>query len=469
MTNIINANSNNQGAPNFRDFNLETTELTRRLKSEEKAALAAKLASLPQKGVGDLVAALSIQNWDAPIFNDPHFPLYALEACHQKLITPAQFGTVQLYWSALQYHGKENVDAAPLFQQDGSVIPQAWDAIKETLYLNSQTNSAEAGLYDPAVPLLNDQELAEFFRRVRQLPLSEQQLFIVEDVIPIGNGPTISETIYQSIGYNIFCRNFEHGARMIPSIGMMQEFLNVRFGDSAVQINPVLGHSSLEDIRQNGLNGTRDMAVHFPGVELPDEADGFLAPWYDFTFHDFYHAILASGAPAKYRPLLIKVADIAKTLLQRTPNLQDKALLTKVHEEFIDMEQSEYRWEVVTSLSKKIPERAQPHLMFWRAVTSSMIAAMRKHEDGMLNIELLTQLYTKIAQELPLEPSLQKDFSEFAEMEIKDLQSYDLDEVSDEMYQALTAVFQIGPSKIMSSLWQERLSAFNTGLTAVAL
>jgi hypothetical protein len=77
-------------------------------------------------------------------------------------------------------------------------------------------------------------------------------------------------------------------------MGMNQAFVNaIRNGErseSSVQLNIVAGLSSNEDIEKNGLIGTRDIAVHFPGVELPRHAHGKVAFWIYFTKHDLFHA-----------------------------------------------------------------------------------------------------------------------------------------------------------------------------------
>ena len=60
-----------------------------------------------------------------------------------------------------------------------------------------------------------------------------------------------------------------------PSAGMMQSFLTAMCGDSAVRMNFVLGVSGLEGIRQNGLEGTRDVGIPYhPWAPLPEKTHG---------------------------------------------------------------------------------------------------------------------------------------------------------------------------------------------------
>jgi hypothetical protein len=459
-TNIININQKHQI---IETKSIEVSELTKRLSGDEKKRLAAKLGSLPRidRRIEDLQIALKAGRWEAPIFDDPDFPYYALLACDRGMITTQQFGTIQLYWSVLQYHGgKDNVIVAPIFDK-GRVIPDACEAILETLYLNPDTTTAQLGLYNPSIPLLPEREFDQFFDQLRKLPPSEQYVFLVRDKDPLPGKAgklTISQRLYLGPGYNIFCRNIEGGCRMIPSVGMMQTFLNVRYKENAVEINPVIGLSSEDDIRQNGLDSKRDLAVCFPGVKLPEEADTFAAPWYDFAYHDFYHAILASGIPARYRPLLIQVADIAQSILKTTKNPQDEALLEKIYQQFIDMEQTGFRPESVTIEKAYRPNRAEPHILFWRAVNSTIFTAMTHVEAETFNSELLTSLFMKIATDLPLDSSLKKEFEELDALEVEDIELFfgDLSDLPPKLAEAIRVTRKIQPAKIMSAAWMKR-------------
>ena len=454
---------NNLQKQTSEDIFFNPIALTKRLSTKEQTQLIDKLRSLPpiNQKIGDLIEALKRGNWRAPIFSDPDFPYYALLACNQGLITSHQFGTIQIYWSTIQYHeGKKNVCAAPIFKYD-DVVPEAAQAIFETLFLNPETALAQMGLYDPNIPLLTEKQFEAFFEQLNQLPASEQYVFLVHDKDPISPDlpPTISQRLYLGTGYNVFCRNIEAGTRMVPSIGMMQAFLNVRYGKNAVQLNPVIGLSSEADIRQNGLESKRDTAVCFPGVELPEEADTFRAPWYDFTYHDFYHAMLASGIPVQYRPLLVQIADIAKSILQTTSNPQDQALMNKIYDQFIDMEQTNFRPEKSSMEKTARPEAAKPHMLFWRAVYSTILIAMIHVQAENYNVDMLSSLCKRIASELIVEPSLMEEFSTLDSIEKETLQySFgDLENLPPQLTKIVETIEKIQPGKIMSEIWIKRI------------
>jgi hypothetical protein len=96
---------------------------------------------------------------------------------------------------------------------------------------------------------------------------------------------------------------------MIPSFGLQQVFLDVAF-PHAVRINPVIGDSTPIDIRKGSLERYRDIALPFPGNELPKVADYFPAPSaLDFMFHDRYHAVRSSRVTPDETAYYVAIGD----------------------------------------------------------------------------------------------------------------------------------------------------------------
>lgn len=100
-----------------------------------------------------------------------------------------------------------------------------------------------------------------------------------------------------------------------PSITLRQAFIDSFCQEEAHKINPVIGASSLEDIRTGGLKGFRDMAIPFPGHPLPKTADHIVAQWIlEFMQHDFYHAVRASMLKNADIHLIIAIADVVRKI-----------------------------------------------------------------------------------------------------------------------------------------------------------
>lgn len=323
-------------------------EVTRRIKNLDD--LEARMEQLPdkEKWIPALLEAIKkepIPDWEAPIFKLTDYPLYLLAALKNRKVDAQQFGTVMLYWVTCQRHPAHEIKSIPIFI-NGQRNKEAERYIIQTL----RTRDFTPQLPPREDDLLNAEQIDTLFAKLQTLPASEQQIFIILDVqgiIKKGESP-INKTISQHILYgqrlNVFNRLLEEetALRMIPSVGLMQAFIDVIGGENAVKINPVIGLSSLDDIRKNGLEATRDMAFQFPGILLPERADGVLAPDADFTYHDFYHTFMASMLSDTSRKRIIALADAIKAYLQANDLPENEGGLW-YYSTLIDMEHKEFR------------------------------------------------------------------------------------------------------------------------------
>jgi hypothetical protein len=325
---------------------LKIWEITRRASIKEQQTIARQLNSLNQgsqaSAVETLVDSIQHQCWEKIDFKNRNVPFYALEALRQGKISPHQFGTLQLFWSACGYWNRtidnQFVFKIPIFLADGSINPQAKELIQQTV---SSSKSIEM-----------TEEMTEFFEEMKKQPRSEQ-FFLLIPKSHESNQPTVLDRINE-IGFNVFgrCtrRRVQYVEEMIPSFGMMQAFLNVKYKEQAITLNPVLGLSSLEDLENLDR---RDVALSFPGVTLPEKADGFLAPAHQFSWHDFYHAYYGSSIPKNHRELFNQLGLIAKD-----------CGLEKLREFFVDREFKSYKQ--LNPDPKKLTET------FWKTVEFNM-------------------------------------------------------------------------------------------------
>ncbi len=288
-----------------------------------------------------LCANLAEGNWDAIGENYKEslddLPKDALVAFHEGKVLMTQFCSITFFWS-LKKSGKD-LSVVPLFLGD-SVNPQAKNLVEQTMKKSGK-------LLDKQPDFLDEGEMSAFFARMHAAPKSEQFFFLSEEEPGfIGSISTITQVIYQNEGINVFNRCLFDGSirEMSPSFSMVQNFLKTYAGDRAIKITPVIGLSSVEDIVANLKTGTRDMALPFPGVFIPDSADTLAAPSYrDFFLHDVYHAILCSEIPHEIRPAFSLLSDIILEIKESSSDIRIIAFLDEFFHRIVDNEHAVFR------------------------------------------------------------------------------------------------------------------------------
>jgi len=309
----------------------------------------------------ELSDALREGNFSAPIFdNTEEYPLVALKAVSDKKITDHQFGTLMQWYAA-----KKEDPEVKVYTVEGND-----EMLQKTLvmgylkeFVDGNAQEWNEGYYPS---LLSNEKWPKFIEELDKLPDSEKKFFLVKapEMKSKGIRSDASELSYitHRISYdadkNFFSYTQVDGEwmRIVPSFGMVQTFFNVRFGEDAIRLQPVIGLSEFDDIQTHLRNNCRDTAVHFPGIELIDEADGRYAPWTCFTHHDFYHAHLASGIQKDIRCLLLDIADKITKHEDIDTNFSQKC-----REKLIDME------AYILANIKDDPDidPKKPSLVFW--------------------------------------------------------------------------------------------------------
>jgi|GEM_PF-4800755 len=308
--------------------------------------------------IEELVSLLEEGNWEEIVasYKSGEWNLLAydsLRAFKQGKISMEQFCTLIFRWSLEKDFSDLEIDAAPLFNADGSIHEEARDMIRKTLRIIGFPTSAGLG-YEVVL----ESHLDLFYQRMKKMPKSEQYFFhFVADPLPpfsrYSSEKAFQEktrTITQEVQaqemniFNTLALTKYESRRMSPSLSMMQQLLIAYKGDLAVKITPVIGLSTVEDIINNGLQDTREMALPFPGIELPKKADGVLAPAdLDFWNHDFYHSFVVSHVPIEIRRLFIQISESIKKIADNTDDEDLQVFANELFERFIDMELGAYR------------------------------------------------------------------------------------------------------------------------------
>ncbi len=334
-------------------FNDITTNIT------DTTLLFEKLICLPNQESSIKELNEAIENYDInhKILLNPDYPYYGLLALKNGQFSPEQFSTLMFFWAATQAHFREDVKVVSLFDSNGSVNLQAMEIITNTLIPWNSTTSDNLNIKFYLTP----SELDHFFEKIKQYPKSGAQFFITPDREGCGveknakinlvkflmRERTVTQQIAISTGINIFGRFVSEEntpSRMVASFEMRQAFLTSKFGNAAVSLHPIIGLSPKEAIEKNGLTNTREMALPFPNVFYPNEADNYpLGEPLDFVDHDFYHAFIASHIPSEHQKAFVKTAGIFKEFALKPQYKSVSKVLLEMHEHLIDMEHGVYR------------------------------------------------------------------------------------------------------------------------------
>ncbi|HVX01074.1 MAG TPA: hypothetical protein VHA52_11675 [Candidatus Babeliaceae bacterium] len=320
---------------------LQYQEVIRRLPAGELSEVQEKVSQVTDSEIEVLVRTIDSHQWHATLFTQNEYPYQALAALRKGKITVQQFATIMFYWVNFTKRGIQG-KMVLLFNADGTVNKEARDLIAETATTRSQT-------------VLTDQEIDELFEEMRKQPVSEQCFFISHN--PKSASLTIVDTIIEGIKFNLFGKLKE--GTLIPSLSLMQASIKVRFKDQSIEINPVMGLSTEDDLF-NAAPAKRDMAIPFPGVTLPDTADGLPAKDQEFIYHDFAHMWWLANTPISHRE---KRRDMFKYLQQQYSNHPFAKALASV---LVDMEGSTYEL-AFKGYSPATLQKDQTDLMFWFA------------------------------------------------------------------------------------------------------
>lgn len=292
-------------------------EVVRRIPKSKLMEIEATLEKVTPVHIASLHAAMANQKClleETSFIHDEMFPFAALKAMRMGEISPIQLGSLMALWGDLKHTLPKSTESdaqaipeyVPLFTADGVINQRAYLFLLPTL----ETPLPNLVVKTP------EEILKDMYDKAIHLPHSEQGFWIV--TLHSRHTPVTEQTITQrikSIGVNFLAlRNdndemMPNEREMIPSLGLQQVFLDVAF-PNAVRMNPVIGDSTVDDIRKGSLERYRDIALPFPGHELPKVADNFPAPAvFDFMYHDRYHAIRASRITPHETELYVAIGD----------------------------------------------------------------------------------------------------------------------------------------------------------------
>ena len=265
---------------------------------------------LPEHVPDWFLSAIKLGDISDCIWARAEIPTIALKALSVGLISSAEFATIQLFWTTIQQ--EKEVRWMSLDEETARSI------VCETFRVSRSHDLSR--LFRIGSHLTQEQEDTFFTRMQMQSPLQKMMLVYSSQIPPrqvrhLAREKYIMDAIEEA-GFNLLFKVDEQ-KRITPSFAMMQILLDVVHQEQATTIRPVLNLSATRDIIYNGCTNTRDMAIPFPGIDLPLLAHDCFAPVLQFSVHDFYHAFLTGSAPMQDKHLLLRIACIVDQIAQQ--------------------------------------------------------------------------------------------------------------------------------------------------------
>ena len=314
-------------------------EVVRRIKPCKQIDILEKISKVTESQVEKIVQCRDnpahILNHFHDFFISDEFPYVNLRAFRDGEINVNEFATLASLHATYQENRERNelfeMKFEALFEENGEPNKEAWKAIEETIH---KAKSAKKSLLkgDIDFELIINQMQAEL-KTASPLEAGFWHYDMAE--------PTEVETIADHVrDLGAWVLTGYANQEMTPSISMIQAFINT-FGAEAHRINPVIGASTVADIRLGGIHRYRDFALPFPGIPLPKIADYYSSPTTaTFQIHDLYHLMRVSGLKNSNIDLYIKIGDA----LQEQQNRYGHAistLKTICQEKFTDIKKLE--------------------------------------------------------------------------------------------------------------------------------
>ena len=286
-------------------------EVVRRIKPSKQINILEKIFQVTESQVKQIIncrdnpAIILSQYHD--FFTSDEFAYVNLRAFRDGKINVNEFATLASLHGIYQENREGNesfvMKFEALFDENGEPNKEAWKAIEETLH---KCNSAKKTVFKGNIEIIINQMQAEL---KTASPLEAG--FWHYDMAEPAEVETIADVV-RDLG--AWALSGYANQEMRPSITMIQAFINT-FGAEAHRINPVIGTSTVADIRLGGIHRYRDFALPFPGIPLPKTADYFPAPTIaTFQIHDVYHLMRVSGLKNSNIDLYIKIGDALQKL-----------------------------------------------------------------------------------------------------------------------------------------------------------
>ena len=283
-------------------------EVVRRISTDEQRKIMNILSAMTDDHIETIVqccddpSLMTRNNYE--LLKSFDFPYQLLRAFRDEKITVNEFATMislhGIYQENVQLKAGFELQFKRLFDHNGQPIEASWELIAHTL-----RESNEKGFifrFDVDHIIKTMQEKLATVRPVEAIfwhyPIAKSSVSTVADIIR---------------GMGVWALSRFADQEMVSGISTRQALLDAAFEKEAHRINPVIGTSSVADIRKGGSERHRDFALPFPDIPLPKKADGIPAPFIiDFLIHDYYHLLRVSLLDNEDVDLYLAIGDKLK-------------------------------------------------------------------------------------------------------------------------------------------------------------
>lgn len=308
------------------DKNTEFNEVVRRIKPKHQKIIAIKLADVTQDELQQLQNLCQnfelILSTEKSFFLSVTFPYIALKALEVKLISVAEFASLQTWHAVFNQQLLTAPHSQPkllkFINEDDSLNQEAWAILTQNL-----TTSTNLMKIKPATEIITKLQNGLISKRK-----INNYMLLFKILHPL-NRKSMTQGLID-LGFKFFA--LYKGNRIAISLDVLQMFFDINYGNNACKINFVIGASSTEDIRNGNCLRMRDYAIPFPYNDFPTKAHGYeCREIFDFQLHEFAHAYRVSVSSNQLLALYTAMGD-ALTKLKIGYNqqiLKLKSLITK--------------------------------------------------------------------------------------------------------------------------------------------
>lgn len=263
----------------------------------------------------------------------PQLHSLALTLFYQQRITASEFSNALLFSTSLKERGENGYQFISM-NSDHPLVSAVYDGISD---VHHGLSPAKKVLFQMLLNKLPQQE-----QNVLLLPVTEHEAAFQSD----SRGARNITNAICGLGYSslsIIKGSDGKKYRVVPTLGMMQAFLEAKDGLNSILLTPKINLSTFDEIRSTRLRACHDVAYPFEGVEIPRKLDSREVDYaIDVIFHDLYHGIALGIVPHPDRIYYIQQHDLIKSNLERRGfYLSDKTrslIVTEVLNRLVDME-----------------------------------------------------------------------------------------------------------------------------------
>ncbi len=279
------------------------------------------VAQSDASSAGTLAGALRRGDWSDSGLADPAAAAIAGESAYKRgLISLGQFVTLIMRWEALADFGVGSgaLEPTPILDAAERLTPESREIFVGRPKRWNVRAMHWTGLSEP--------QAEDFARRLARLPVSERGYWFfniprisIEGRMRQKPAPWAKALVEVdgAIWDQVFPaplrrRRPDSRSLVLPSFGVLQAYLDAKFGKDATQLLPAFGSTSMTELLDGIGAGGRVLGLQFPGQEFDTtKAHGFELGRLMYTLHDFFHAYAASLSPVEYRRTFRRIYRIA--------------------------------------------------------------------------------------------------------------------------------------------------------------